>query len=76
MENSVPLIHGFSLAGYRSFGPNLQRFGPCSKINLIVGQNNSGKSNVLRFICTKYNELAASRAFHAGRAFGDTGRDV
>jgi predicted ATPase len=50
-------ILGFGLAGYRSFGPEVQRIGPCRKINLIIGQNNSGKSNVLRFIHDQYNKI-------------------
>ncbi len=52
------LIPGFGLAGYRSFGPEIQRIGPCKKINLIIGQNNSGKSNILRFIQDYYNQVA------------------
>lgn len=38
------------MAGYRSFGSDLQRFSNFSRINILIGQNNSGKSNVLRFI--------------------------
>lgn len=44
-----PLL-GFTIAGYKSFGADEQCFFPLSKINIIVGQNNSGKSNVLRFV--------------------------
>ena len=44
------LIEGFALGGYRSFGNNIQRFNHFNKINLFIGQNNSGKSNVLRFL--------------------------
>jgi hypothetical protein len=50
-------IFGFGLAGYRSFGPELQRIGPCQKINLLIGQNNSGKSNILRFVHDHYPKL-------------------
>lgn len=50
-------ILGFGFAGYRSFGPQLQRIGPCRKINLIIGQNNSGKSNILRFIHDYYRKI-------------------
>jgi predicted ATPase len=50
-------ILGFGLAGYRSFGPRLQRVGPCRKINLLIGQNNSGKSNILRFIHDYYRKI-------------------
>ena len=50
-------ISGFGLSGYRSFGSKTQRFGPFGKINLIIGQNNAGKSNVLRFIHEHYLSL-------------------
>lgn len=40
----------FAFGGYRSFPPGLHHFGPLAKINLLAGANNSGKSNVLRFI--------------------------
>lgn len=42
-------LHGFELGGYRSFGGIPQKVAPLQKVNLIVGQNNSGKSNILRF---------------------------
>lgn len=41
---------GFGIAGYRSFRDELQVVGPLKKVNLFAGQNNSGKSNVLRFV--------------------------
>ncbi|MBD2035317.1 AAA family ATPase [Leptolyngbya sp. FACHB-321] len=47
-------IEGFGVAGYRSFGSELQRIGPFRKLNLIVGQNNSGKSNILSFLARHY----------------------
>lgn len=40
---------GFGLTGFRSFGTKeLQFVGPMSKVHLLAGPNNSGKSNVLR----------------------------
>lgn len=43
------MLWGLEIGGFRSFGTvlRLSRFG---KVNLFVGTNNSGKSNVLRFI--------------------------
>ena len=41
---------------YRSFGETVQYIRPCRKINLIIGQNNSGKSNILSFIKHYYAE--------------------
>jgi predicted ATPase len=43
-------LDSLSIAGYRSFGAEPQRFAKFAKINIFIGQNNSGKSNVLRFI--------------------------
>jgi hypothetical protein len=51
------LIPNLALAGYRSFGPTLQRFDRFAKLNIFIGQNNAGKSNVLRFIQDVYPEL-------------------
>lgn len=42
-------LHGFSVGGYRSLRDAEQLFAPLGKVNLIAGQNNAGKSNVLRF---------------------------
>ncbi len=44
-----PLLRGLAISGYRSFGQaEMQRIGPLSKVHLLAGPNNSGKSNVLR----------------------------
>ena len=51
-------IDGIGISGYRSFGQEVQRIGPFKKINLIIGQNNSGKSNVLRFLKEHYPSIA------------------
>jgi hypothetical protein len=45
----MEMFHGLVIGGYRSFA-GAQRIGPLGKINLFVGANNSGKSNVLRFV--------------------------
>jgi predicted ATPase len=47
-------IDGFGIGGYRSFGNETERLGPFEKINFFVGQNNSGKSNILSFIKHHY----------------------
>jgi putative AbiEii toxin of type IV toxin-antitoxin system len=47
--SDVLFLHGLGLAGYRSFGElELQRIAPLSKVHLIAGPNNAGKSNLLR----------------------------
>jgi AAA domain, putative AbiEii toxin, Type IV TA system len=52
------ILPNLAIAGYRSFGKDLQYFESFSKVNIIIGQNNSGKSNVLRFL---REELAKDR---------------
>lgn len=42
-----PLFPGIGIGGYRSFGANAQLIGGLSRMNLVVGPNNTGKSNVL-----------------------------
>ncbi|WP_141003720.1 AAA family ATPase [Nocardioides humi] len=42
------LVPGFGLGGFRSLR-ELQPLGPLRKVTLVAGQNNSGKSNILRF---------------------------
>ncbi len=42
------MLKGFGISGYRSFGPETQRLAPFERVNLLVGRNNVGKSNVLR----------------------------
>jgi predicted ATP-dependent endonuclease of OLD family len=44
------LIPSLAIAGYRSFGKTPQYFDSFSKINLLIGRNNAGKSNVIRFL--------------------------
>lgn len=55
MENVY--IQAFGISCYRSFGAEPQLFPKLKKINLIIGQNNSGKSNVLRFLNHHYTQL-------------------
>lgn len=50
-------IDGIGIGNYRSFG-ELQLIGPFKKINLFIGQNNSGKSNILRFLTGPYINMA------------------
>ena len=43
------LLAGMGLGGYRSY-QGMQYLGSLAKVNLIAGQNNAGKSNILRFV--------------------------
>jgi predicted ATPase len=49
MTERLP-VYGFSIAGFKSFFGPTQCVGPLSKINIIIGENNSGKSNIIRYI--------------------------
>lgn len=44
------LLKGFGFSGYRSFGDDLTKVGPLKKVNFIIGKNNIGKSNVVRYL--------------------------
>ena len=56
-------IKGFGIQGYKSFG-DTQYIYPLSKINLFVGQNNSGKSNILRFVLALEQIASAKESRH------------
>ncbi|WP_084540973.1 AAA family ATPase [Nocardioides alkalitolerans] len=43
------MIDGIGIGGYRSYG-DLQRISPMGKVTVLAGQNNAGKSNVVRFV--------------------------
>lgn len=45
----MAFIEGIAFSGYRSFGKP-QALGLCQRINIISGQNNCGKSNILKFL--------------------------
>ncbi|RWX45690.1 putative ATP-dependent endonuclease, OLD family [Candidatus Electrothrix aarhusensis] len=57
MEQQGIIIPNLAIAGYRSFGREPQCFDQFAKINLFIGQNNAGKSNVLRFLSEVYPQL-------------------
>ena len=53
LENCI-YIHGLGISFYRSFPKEIQRIYPFKKINLFIGRNNSGKSNILNFLYKHY----------------------
>ena len=67
-------IDGIGIAEYRSFGSEMQRIGPFRQINLFVGQNNAGKSNILRFLVEHYGTLVGL-ARPGGRGATNFGED-
>lgn len=48
-------FYGFGFAGYRSVNEDLVKIAPLKKINFIIGQNNSGKSNIVNFLHKHYS---------------------
>ena len=52
---TIMFIEGFGISEFRSFGRDLQRIGPFAKINFFIGQNNSGKSNILMFLARHWH---------------------
>ena len=54
-EDSTVLINGFGFSGYRSFGDELVKISPLKKVNLIIGKNNVGKSNIISFLDKYYS---------------------
>ena len=51
------LLKGFGFSGYRSIGNELVKIGPLKKVNLIIGQNNVGKSNIVNFLSDQYSSF-------------------
>lgn len=54
-------MEGFAFSGFRSFHGELEPIGPMGKVHLVIGQNNSGKSNVLRYAQNYLGALANSK---------------
>ena len=52
-------IDGIGIGNYRSFR-EIQYIGPCSKINIVIGQNNSGKSNILSFLSNYHSKFISA----------------
>jgi AAA15 family ATPase/GTPase len=53
-SDSCVYIHGLGISSYRSFPEDIQQIYPFKKINLFIGRNNSGKSNILNFLYKHY----------------------
>jgi hypothetical protein len=59
------ILKNLALAGYRSFGRKPQYFDQFAKVNLLIGRNNAGKSNVIRFLHEVYG-VDSNTAIPAG----------
>jgi predicted ATPase len=45
---------GLKFSGYRAFNDERQKLFPLGRLNIFIGENNSGKSTVLNFLNTQY----------------------
>lgn len=61
-DMSRVLLHGVGVGGYRSM-PDMRYFGPLGPVSLLAGQNNSGKSNVIRFMERYLSPMTDSRGW-------------
>lgn len=62
MEADV-LLEGLGLSGFRSFGDeDLQKVEPLTKVHLLAGPNNSGKSNILTAVARLLPSLRTGAA--------------
>jgi len=52
-------LKGFGFSSYRSFGNELVKIAPLKKINMIIGQNNVGKSNIINFLSSQYPHFSS-----------------
>lgn len=46
----LTMLDGFRISGYRSFGEDSAVIPDLERVNVFIGKNNCGKSNVLRFV--------------------------
>lgn len=69
-------IDGIGITKFRSFGRQLQQIGPFSKVNLLIGQNNSGKSNILLFLRDYYGKLIEAIRAQSGLSFQPIERHI
>lgn len=68
-------INGFALSNFRSFG-EIQYIGPFSRVNLFIGQNNSGKSNILTFLTHHYKQATQAAIGRKGLNFTQIDRHL
>ena len=60
------ILDGFRISGYRSFGALEQEIRDLGKVNVFIGKNNSGKSNILRFV-EQLSQLCESDRYGKGK---------
>jgi predicted ATP-dependent endonuclease of OLD family len=51
------MLKGIMLSGYRSIEEREQFIAPIEKVNILIGKNNSGKSNILYFLSNQFERF-------------------
>lgn len=54
-------LDGIAARFYRGIGAETQYIGPFARINIFIGQNNSGKSNVLSLLAERLAQVSAGK---------------
>jgi hypothetical protein len=44
----MAMLSGFGVQGFRSLGAEMRFLAPLDKVSLVAGQDNVGKSNIIR----------------------------
>jgi len=55
-------LDGFGIAGFRSFGQEMVYVPDLTKVNIFIGKNNSGKSNIIRF-CKHLSQIKLGQRY-------------
>jgi len=58
---NLQLLNGFGFGGFRSVGQKIVKIAPLQKINFIIGQNNTGKSNILDYLLNHFQKQVDRR---------------
>lgn len=75
-------FQGFGFSAYRSIGKQIVKIGPLKKINFIIGQNNTGKSNIVNYLYQHYSYVlgkASRKQNYSGTdhsTFGDLDKTI
>jgi len=62
----MAFLEGFGIQGFRSFGTEMQLIYPLKRVNLFIGANNSGKSNVLLFVSKLLRQIHQEKLQNLG----------
>ena len=61
--NEEVKVKGFGFSGFRSIGEKPALLYPLSKVNLFIGSNNAGKSNILRYMYRRFSNSRPAKVY-------------